>query len=331
VEGDRCHQRIEPGDADLRTPAFADRSPAGGFLICDAGNQRIVELDARGAKLQQWGRTLALRRGLSYPRSIEVRGERVLVADTANDRVVEICGARDEGWQVGRESGLFWPRCARSTPSGSLLVADGRNSRIVELGPAGEIRNELRALDCSECPELSDPHDVRALPNGRLLVADSAIDIVAEVDWGGRVHRLVGATGPTRLDDPHSVQALDDGRLLICDTGNSRVIWVNAKGEIEEELTALSSGAHRSRLYRPRYAEIADESTLLVVDSGNNRILASSLRGELIWELSAIPGSPLERLNQPRWAQLVSRNEVVVSDHSNHRILHLKRLEDGQT
>jgi sugar lactone lactonase YvrE len=324
VEGDRCLRRIDPGDADLRSPAFAAASPSGGIIICDTGNQRIVELDAGDAVQRQWGRTLARGRDLSYPRSIEVRGDRILIADTAHDRVVEIEGGRTEAWEIGTDEGLFWPRCARRTPSGTVVVADGRNSRIIEVEPSGGTLNELRTLDSREFPELSDPHDVTALPNGHLLIADSGIDIVAEVEWSGRVHRLVGPDTPAGLDDPHSVQSLPDGRLLICDSGNSRILWVDRNGGILRELTALSSNGQHHRLNRPRYAEISDDSTLLVVDSGNNRVLASDLNGELIWVLSTIPGSPLPWLNQPRWAQLVNRNELIVSDHSNHRVVHLR-------
>jgi sugar lactone lactonase YvrE len=327
VEGDRCVGRVEPQDADLVAPAFADGTSDGGFLVCDSGNRRVVELDGSGRPLRQWGRTLARRRSLSYPRSIELRGERVLVADTAHDRVVEIADGSSEAWEAGSEAGLFWPRCARRTPRGSVVVADGRNSRIVELGPKGEVRNELHTLDCRECPELRDPHDVRVLPNGRLLIADSASDVVIEADWSGAVRRLVGPGAPTPLDDPHSAQPLADGLLLICDTGNSRILWVDARGEITDELRALVSGTHHLRLNRPRYAEITDDGTLLVVDSGNNRVCASDPDGNLFWELSTIPGSPLTRLNQPRWAQLLSRDEVLVSDHSHHRIVHLARRE----
>jgi hypothetical protein len=334
VEGDRCVQQIAPADADLRAPGFADLSPDGGWLICDSGNRRIIELESPAPgqdPRRQWGSTLARRRAFSYPRSIEVRGDRVLVADTAHNRVVEIVDGQQEAWQAGEAAGLFWPRSARRTPTGSIVVADGRNSRIVELGPDGEVLQELCALDGDGRIALRDPHDVRALANGRLLLADSALDVVAEVDWSGRVHRLLGGDPPTQLDDPHTVQLLDDGQLLICDSGNSRLIWVGADGQIQRELTALSAGPCHSLLNRPRFAEISPDSTLLIVDSGNNRVLASDLGGELIWELSTIPGSPLSRLDQPRWAQLLSRDEVVVSDHSNHRIVHLKYRGGAQT
>jgi len=327
VQGDRCLRSIAPGDADLRAPAFADRSPSGGTLICDTGNRRIVELDAEGAGRRSWAPTLARRRSFSFPRSIEVREGRLLVADTAHDRVVEISEDRVEEWQAGSEAGLFWPRCVRRTHRDTLVVADGRNSRIVELERSGEVRNEVHHLQDSPWQALSDPHDVRMLPSGRLLLADSAEDVVAEIDWSGRVHRLVGLDGPTRLDDPHSVQALEGGHLLICDSGNSRVIEVDAAGEIVEELTSLTSGPHRSRLHRPRYAERLADGALLIVDSANNRVLAASRDGELLWELSSIPESPIAHLDQPRWAQWISRDELFVSDHSNHRVLHLRRSE----
>ena len=328
VQGDRCLQSIQLEDADLRAPAFAARSPSGGTLICDAGNRRIVELDVDGTETRRWGTPLTRRRSFSFPRSIEVCGGRLLVADTAHDRVVEISERQVQEWQVGEAASLFWPRCVRRTHRETLVVADGRNSRIVELGRSGEVRNELHRLQDSAWQALGDPHDVRMLPNGRLLLADPVMDVVAEVDWSGRIHRQVGLAGPTRLADPHSVQDLDDGCLLICDTGNSRVIRVDAGGKIVEQLTSLFSGPHRSRLHRPRYAEQGADGTLLIVDSANNRVLAAGPGGELLWELSAIPGSPIPHFDQPRWAQLVSRNELFVSDHSNHRVVHLKRRED---
>jgi DNA-binding beta-propeller fold protein YncE len=327
VEGDRVVEQVTPGDADLRAPGFADLAPDGGFLICDTGNRRVVELESAapnpGPK-RQWGSTLAERRAFSFPRSIEVRGDRVLVADTAHNRVVEIADGRQQTWESSGDAGLFWPRSARRTPTGSIVVADGRNSRIAELGPDGGLLRELDAIEGDGRIALSDPHDVRALPNGHLLLADSSLDIVAEVDWNGRVHRLLGGDPPTELDDPHTVQALDDGQWLICDSGNSRLVWVGPDGRIRRELTALSAGARHSLLSRPRFAEITPDATLLIVDSGNNRILAADLEGELIWELSEIPDSPISYFDQPRWAQLLSRDEVVVSDHSNHRVVHLK-------
>ncbi len=327
VEGDRCVQRIEAGDADLRAPAFAELSSDGGLLICDTGNRRIVELESAETgqgPTRQWGGTLSQRRAFSFPRSIEVRGDRVLVADTAHNRVVEIGDGHQEVWESRAAAGLFWPRSARRTPSGSIVVADGRNSRIVELGPDGDLVRELNAIDGDGHIALSDPHDVRALANGRLLLADSALDIVAEVEWSGRVHRLLGGDAPTHLDDPHTVQRLDDGQLLVCDSGNSRLVWVGADGRIQRELTRLTAGPCHSLLSRPRFAEISPDGTLLIVDSGNNRVLAADLEGELLWELSEMPDSPVSRFDQPRWAQLLSRDEVVVSDHSNHRVVHLK-------
>ena len=328
VEGDRCVGRIEFGDADLRSPTFADRSPDGGYLICDTGNRRVVELDGEFRILRQWGTTLALRRRLSYPRSIELRGDRVLVADTGHDRLLEFGLGGGEPASVRVDAGLFWPRCARRTPSGSLLVADGRHSRILEIAENGKILHELRTLRTDPPRALRDPHDVHMLANGHLLVVDSPEDLIAEVDWDGNVYRVLGPETEIRLKDPHSVQLLHDGSLLISDTGNHRILWVDRQGNVVRELDTLSSGHERYRLSRPRYAEIGPGATLLIVDSGNNRVFASDLEGNLVWELSRIPGSPLERLNQPRWAQLLARDEVLVSDHTHHRIVHLKRRAD---
>jgi len=68
----------------------------------------------------------------------------VLVADSDNDRVVELhrteSGAWKPAWTV-RETGgleLHWPRDADRLPNGNTLITDSLRKRIVEVDPQGE-------------------------------------------------------------------------------------------------------------------------------------------------------------------------------------------------
>ena len=83
-------------------------------------------------------------------------------------------------------------------PSGSLLVADGRNGRVVEVAPSGEMLRQLDRLQLDGGQPLGDPHDVRLLPNGHLLIADAPLGLVVETDWHGRVFRTIGRAGAGR-------------------------------------------------------------------------------------------------------------------------------------
>jgi hypothetical protein len=213
-------------------------------------------------------------------------------------------------------------------PSGSLLVADGRNGRVLEVAPSGEVLRALDRLDGGL--SLDDPHDVRLLPNGHLLITDAPLGLVVEADWNGQIFRTIGGdAGPETLRDPHSAQLLENDLVLVCDSGNHRVLWVGADGAAVSELRAFGSDSAWFRFSGPRYAEVSPTGVLVVADTGNNRVLAGAESGELLWELASIPGTRLPFLNQPRWAQLTTADEVVVCDHCHHRVLRLRWERQG--
>jgi hypothetical protein len=68
------------------------------------------------------------------------RWNHLLVADSKNDRVVELNATTGEVvWQYGGKSLLHWPRDADRLPNGNTLITDTFNNRIVEINPAGEV------------------------------------------------------------------------------------------------------------------------------------------------------------------------------------------------
>ena len=292
---------------------------------CDAGNRRVVEHDEHGEVLAHWGDSRPSRRLFSFPRSVvELAGGGLLVCDTARDRVVVVGNGEPTTWPVEASTELFWPRCARLLPSGTLLVADGRHGRVLELARSGEVLRRLDRLQIDGGRPLDDPHDVRLLANGHLLITDAPSGLVLEADWDGQVFRAVGGEdAPVTLRDPHSAQLLADGSILVCDSGNHRVLWVSGDGEVVTDLRAVHSDSALYRFSGPRYAEISPEGVLVVADTGNNRVLAADESGELLWELSYVPGTRPPFLNQPRWAQ-VTNHEVLVCDHCHHRVLRLR-------
>ena len=317
---------VDTGNVALCCPTSISRLGDARLLICDAGNGRVLELDADRRVVWQFGEAAVERHALSFPRSVEWSGGgNYVVADTANDRVVQIQDGDLRVWPTPDTAPLFWPRCARVTPSGSLLVADGRNSRVVELSPSGEVLAELRQIAIDGGLPLADPHDVQLLADGTLLLVDASLDLVAVASWGGQVHWWAGRGSGPDLRDPHSAQRLDDGSILICDTGNSRVLRLDRDARIVAELHMLRCGKLRYRFNRPRFAEMTADGGWLVVDTGNNRILGADPQGEHAWELSQVPDSPIGWLNQPRWARLINRDDLLVTDHLHHRVLHLRR------
>lgn len=329
VETDRdgiaCATASSP--VPLCGPSFADRLPDGNTLVCDAGNDWVYEVDARGNVRWQWGEPLAVQRSLSFPRSASVTtAGTLLVADTANDRIVELNLDGGSPTLPAVEQELFWPRSARELDDGRRLLADSRQSRIVEVGPDGQLIRELKSLrDGDEVIELSDPHDVRPLPDGTILIVDSPHNLVAAADWDAEIRWRVDHACGKSFADPHSAQWLADGRVLISDTANHRVVIVDPATGDGVELSAFVDGAAQLRFHHPRFAEMTPDGVLVVVDAGNNRVLAGGEDGALRWQIDGVPESPLPGLAQPRWVELRGNDELFIVDHRQHRIVHLAR------
>ena len=312
-------------DGTFRDPLYADLLDNGNCLVCDTGNKRVIELDKQGYIVWDYGAPVVSRRLLSYPRSVDVNGSGgYLIADTAQDRIIELVDEHVVEMPFKGKPGLFWPRCARMLPSGSLLIADARNQRVVEVSTDGKVLNQLTHIDLDGRRELEDPHDVRMLADGRLLITDSSQDLVVVTDWSERVYLAVGGKGAGVLKDPHSAQGLEGGGIIITDTGHSRIVVTDSTGAVVHEFGCILDGAGQYRLHHPRYVEVTPSGTMVIADTGHNRILAAMLDGGFLWELSMIPDSLQPLLNQPRWVRLIGEDEVVICDHFHHRILHLR-------
>jgi len=91
----------------------------------------------------------------------------VLVADSDNDRVVELhrndsTGHWEPAWAVRRTGGLElqWPRDADRLPNGNTLIADTRGKRVVEVDPQGDA--------VWSAPTDRFPYEADRLPHGEL-------------------------------------------------------------------------------------------------------------------------------------------------------------------
>ncbi|MEF8853485.1 MAG: arylsulfotransferase family protein [Haloarculaceae archaeon] len=93
----------------------------------------------------------------------------VLVADSDNDRVVEVRETDDGNWEVawvvreadGRE--LHWPRDADRLPNGNTLITDSLNKRVVEVDPNG---TAVWSVDTSGPDGPHIPYEADRLPYG---------------------------------------------------------------------------------------------------------------------------------------------------------------------
>ena len=146
--------------ARLNDPRGVTPTADGGYLIADAGNNRIRKVDAAGVITTIGGATsgfsgdggFATDAQLARPSDVvEIANGGVIVADTANNRIRRItplgaiftvsggaAGLRGDGGPAS--AGLLnTPNALQFAPSGGFLVGDTANHRVRRIGDFGQV------------------------------------------------------------------------------------------------------------------------------------------------------------------------------------------------
>ena len=130
-------------EADWTHMNDIDRLANGNFQLSIRNFDVLLEVDPRtDAIVDVVGRPAS--RQIIYQQHNPMRlGETVLVADSENDRVVELDVETDElVWEYdGTGSGqrLQWPRDVDRLPNGNTLITDSRNFRVLEIDANGTV------------------------------------------------------------------------------------------------------------------------------------------------------------------------------------------------
>jgi sugar lactone lactonase YvrE len=147
-------------NARLNNPRGVTATSDGGFLIADAGNNRIRKVDAAGTISTVGGGSsgfggdggFATDARLSNPSDVvEIANGGFIVADTANNRIRRVTPLGAIFTVAGGSAGLAGdggpasagrlntPNALQFAPSGGMLVGDTANHRIRKLGDVGQV------------------------------------------------------------------------------------------------------------------------------------------------------------------------------------------------
>lgn len=311
----------------LTDPSAVATLPGGGFLIADAGNNRIRRVDGAG--------TITTVAGAG-----------------------PCCGATgsfagDGTLAVSADVRLNRPRGVSALPGGGLLIADTGNNRIRKVvggvittvagnGTPGFSGDGGPAIDAS----LNAPGDVAALPDGGFLIADTGNDRIRHVDSRGRITTVAGGRrvsapsgdgGPATaaaLAAPARVVPLPGGGFLIADTGYHRIRRVDVDNTIRTVAGTGTAGyagdggpAGRAQLNAPEGVATLADGSIVIADTGNERVRLvgpdgkiRTLAGDGTAGFSGDGGDPeAARLSRPR-AVAASGSQVLISDGLNNRV-----------
>ncbi len=270
----------------LEFPCTAIRLDSGNTLIADAGDEvgvgsEVIEVDPVGQIVWRFAE------GLRFVHSaVPTRGGHILIADTTNDRVIEVSHSGEVVWstdglELSDGSRLVYPNNALEMPDGNLLITDRNNDRCLIVDRAGSVIWQYTG-------ELKHPHGAEPLPNGNVLIADSDGNRIVEVapsrkssplgegEPSGDVVWSYGDGSPEVLSWPRHARRLENGNTLITDSKNARVIEVTPDGE-----TAWTFGVdYFAKFY---YAEVGEDDRVLIADQQGHRVLEVDRAGNIVW------------------------------------------------
>ena len=266
----------EPVARSIRTGPYA-----GGLLIADRGNDRLLIVDATGRILWRFPVKGSLPAGQTF---------------SADDAFLSPDGltisANEEMRQV-------------------LVRIDIATERIVwEYGHYGRTG--------SGAGYLNTPDDAYPLPNGDVTVADIFNCRVLEIAPDKRVVRQWGHTGvcrdapPYSYNEPNGDTPLSDGGMLITEIKGSRVVRLDATGAVVFDI-------HVPTKY-PSDAQLDSNGNVVVADySSPGAVVAVSPTGHLVWRYG--PATGLGRLDHPSLAVPLPNGLVILNDDFRHRVL----------
>ncbi|MFY9549891.1 MAG: flippase activity-associated protein Agl23 [Thermoanaerobaculia bacterium] len=169
---------------------------------------------------------------------------------------------------AGSEPGqLNEPRGVATDASGSLYVADSKNSRIDVFDGNGAFRRAIGSPGEGD-GQLKEPCGVTVGPDGTVYVADTWNHRVARFSPDGQWLGHWKAADPGFFG-PRSL-VLSKGSLYVADTGNKRIVRFDADGKIAGAWGG--AGADPGQFVEPVGVTADAAGRIFVADTGNHRI-----------------------------------------------------------
>jgi hypothetical protein len=293
---------------------------AGNVFVADSGNNTIRKVSSAGVVSTLAG--MALQFHSPRVAAVDSAGN-VFVADELNDTIRRVTSAGvvttlagTEGHSgsadgTGSAASFWWPLGAAVDSVGNVFVADGGNSTIRKVTPAGVVTTLAGSAGVSGTNDGTGSAARFGACNGNTcyMTCGVAVDSAGNVfvaDDGNNTIRKVTSTGAVTTLAGSPVDANGDG-------------WPDAG-------YADGTGS-AARFYRPSGVAVDSAGNVFVADSGNNTIRKVTSAG-VVTTLAGSAGSfgsadgtgSAARFNDPCGVAVDSAGNVFVADTVNHTI-----------
>lgn len=253
--------------------------------------------------------------GLSSPEGVACgAGGQVVVADTGNDRLVRFT-FKDKAVSGGTEIKLpevSAPSRVQMNSKGQIYALDGKQRRVVHLGPDGVFKDVL-AFDGAAPPSTIVPKAFAIDAADTIYVLDIFSARVLVVDAQGKMQRELAL--PAEMGFASDLAVDSAGNLLVLDAIKRRLFSAakDAKafaplgGELTEALATI-----------PTYMTTSKGSIFVLEGNGSSVVSFRSDGSFLARQLSL--GAAEGSLNHPAQMCVNDKDEAFIADRDNSRI-----------
>ncbi|MFN0150607.1 MAG: NHL repeat-containing protein [bacterium] len=259
------------GSARLNAPAGLSIDHRQRLFIADAGNDRIVVVNAAGRFESEFGRFGSDDGQFLTPTDVTAReGFFYYVADTENERVQKFDRFRafvDIPFERGGQDGAYGsPRGIEIDDEGRLYVADTEQHTVWVIDSfTGEFRFQIGGFGTQE-GRFDEPIDIAIGPERSIYVADAGNARVQAFDrLGSFLFAFSGADSANSFRRPSAVVYDPRGFVFVADPVAGRVFVTSPRGVL---LGALANDALKS----PTGLALGSDATLFVSDADAHRV-----------------------------------------------------------
>ncbi|MCL2018837.1 MAG: stalk domain-containing protein [Oscillospiraceae bacterium] len=266
---------------------------------------------------------------LYYPLGIIKVEDKIIVADSMNDRIQIIAG--DRNTRVGRpgQYGLAY------IDSGALVDGERENALFMK------------------------PSDIAAAPNGDIIICDTGNNVIRRMDeqfvitvaGNGESGYSNGTEREVTFNEPRSVAVDNDGIIYVSDTLNHCIRKIDTNGNVTlyagtPERHGYRDGAlSEAMFFEPCGLFLSSDGDLYVADSANHSIRRIS--GGMVSTVAGVPGDGESgsgyrsgdytdgdideaRFNFPRALTMLPNGSLIIADSMNHAIRMIKTDDSSE-